>query len=133
MRHDASFAEVLDAHLGCTEVPPPPRVVSSRPLTSPLFAFEHPLPSVRPMANPVAAPLLTEVPVPLALAPSERRTLDDAATLDDLRRAYRTLARLYHPDRHQGRGPLDRERLARLFAEATSHYRQLARRFAPVQ
>ena len=37
MRHDATFAEVLDAHLGCTEVPPPPRVWTSRPLL-PIYA-----------------------------------------------------------------------------------------------
>jgi hypothetical protein len=133
MRHDASFAEVLDAHLGCTEVPPPPRVFSSRPLTSPLFAFERPLASARATAHPVAAPLRVDPPIPLALTPLERQTLDDAATLDALRRAYRTLARRYHPDRHQGRGPAERERLARLFAEATSRYRQRAHRFAPVQ
>ena len=133
MRHDASFAEVLDAHLGCTEVPPPPRLWSSRPLTSPLFTFERPLAAARPVAAAVAAPVAVELPRPAVLTSLERRTLDDAPTLDALRRAYRTLARRYHPDRHEGCGVAERDRLARLFAEATSHYRQLIRRFAPVQ
>lgn len=133
MRHDATFAEVLDAHLGCTEVPPPPRAWNSRPLTSPLFSFDRPPAATRRVAASVTAPLLVEPPIPAALTTLERQTLDDAATLDALRRAYRTLARRYHPDRHQGCGPVERERFARLFAEATGHYRRLTRRFAPVQ
>jgi hypothetical protein len=133
VRHDASFAEVLDSHLGCTEVPSPTRVWSSRPLTSPLFAFERPLPASRPVSAATAAPVAVEAPLPAALTSLERQTLDDAPTLDALRRAYRTLARRYHPDCHEGRGPVERDRLARLFAEATGHYRRLTRRFAPVQ
>jgi len=132
MRHDATFAEVLDAHLGCTDVPPPRRVWDSRPATSPLFSFERPAAVARPLAASMTAPLLVDPPLPAALTTLERRTLDDASTLDALRRAYRTLARRYHPDRHQGCGPVERERLARLFAEATTRYRQLAGRFVPV-
>ncbi|HEV8396721.1 MAG TPA: DnaJ domain-containing protein [Vicinamibacterales bacterium] len=123
MRNGASFSEMLDAHLGCTVVPPPapPRAWSSRPLTTPLFAFELPLTPARPV--PVEAPL------PVHLTSLERQTLEDASTPDALRRAYRALARRYHPDRHQGCSPAEREQLARLFAEATQHYRLLTRRF----
>jgi hypothetical protein len=119
----ATFAEILDTHLGCTVVPPPaaPRAWSGRPLTSPLFAFELPLTATR------RAPV--EPALPAQLTALERQTLDDAPTPDALRRAYRTLAHRYHPDRHPASSLAERERLARLFAEATEHYRRLTRRF----
>ena len=120
MQDAATFAEILDTHLGCTDVPPPPRAWSGRSLTPPLFAFERPLPAAH------RAPV--EPPRPLHLTALERQTLDDARTPDALRRAYRKLARRYHPDHHQSCSPAERERLARLFAEATDHYRLLSGR-----
>jgi DnaJ-class molecular chaperone len=54
--------------------------------------------------------------------------LDDAFTPETLRRAFRKLAHRYHPDRHSGSSAAERARLARLFAEATDHYRLLTRR-----
>jgi hypothetical protein len=109
-------------------VPPPaaPRVWANRPLTAPLFAFEFTLQPARPAA---VAPAPAETTLPATLPRLERQALDDAGTPDALRRAYRTLAHRYHPDRHHGRSASDREQLARLFAEATEHYRLLARRF----
>jgi hypothetical protein len=115
MRNGASFAEMLDAHLGCTNVPPTPRVWSNRPATPALFAFELPLTAARPAR--------VEAPQPLHLTSPERQTLDDARTPDALRRAYRNLALRYHPDRHQGCSAAEHERLAGLFAEATAYYR----------
>ena len=56
-------------------------------------------------------------------------TLDGARTPDALRRAYRTLARRYHPDSHPGTTAAERAHLARLFAVATEHYRSLAASF----
>ena len=52
--------------------------------------------------------------------------LDEALSSDTLRRAFRRLAHRYHPDRHPGSSPAESARLARLFAEATAHYRVLA-------
>ena len=115
-----SFAEILDAQLGCTNVPPAAPVWNSRPVTTgPLFAFDLPL---RPA--PVPAPARVEPPAPVHLSAFERQSLDEARTPDALRRAYRTLARRYHPDHHQGGSAAERERLARLFAEATELYRR---------
>ena len=119
MQDAATFAEILDTHLGCTNVPPP-RAWSSRPLTLPIFAFELPLTAARPVS--------VEPPRPRHLTSLERQALDGARTPDELRRAYRTLARRYHPDRHHGCSPAERERLAHLFAEATEYYRMLAGR-----
>ena len=70
-----------------------------------------------------------EPSLPAQLTSLERQTLDAAHTPDALRRAYRALAHRYHPDRHPSSGPAERERLARLFAEATEYYRLLTRRF----
>jgi hypothetical protein len=116
-----SFAEILDAQLGCTPVPPPAPVRNSRPVTVPLFAFEFPLTPARPA--PAAA--RGEAPLPVRLSALERQSLHEARTPDALRRAYRTLARRYHPDRHQGCSIAEREGLARLFAEATDLYSSL--------
>lgn len=123
MPHAATFAELLDANLGCTVVRPPaaPRAWPNRPLTAPIVAFD-----VR-----VAAALrpTRQEPVPVRLTPFERQSLDDAPSPDALRRAYRALAHRYHPDRHQDRSAPEREQFARLFAEATEHYRLLTHRF----
>ena len=120
-----SFAEILDTELGCTNVPPAVHVWNARPVTAPLFAFELPLTAARPAPAPAPATARVEPPLPVHLSTFERQTLDDARTPDALRRAYRTLARRYHPDHHHGCSAAERERLARLFAEATEHYRFL--------
>ena len=120
-----SFAELLDAQLGCTNVPPPAPVWNSRPVTTPLFAFELPLTVARPAAAPSPAPVPAAPALPTRLTSLERQSLDEAPTPDALRRAYRKLARRYHPDHHQGCSTAERERLARLFAEATGHYHRL--------
>ena len=120
-----SFAELLDAQLGCTNVPPAAPVWNSRPVTAPLFAFELPLTPARPAPAPSRAPVPAGPALPVRLTSLDRQSLDEARTPDALRRAYRTLARRYHPDHHQGCSAAERERLARLFAEATEHYRRL--------
>ena len=91
MQDAATFAEMLDAHLGCTNVPPPPRAWSTRPLTAPLFAFEFPLETTPHAAPSVAssAPPRNEPPAPVKvdLTVLERRAFDAlnalGAGLDD--------------------------------------------------
>jgi hypothetical protein len=119
VRNAATFAEILESHLGCTEVPPPAAPAwTSRPVTAPLFAFDFPLQATRSVH--------AEAPRPVRLTALERQTLDDARTPAALRHAFMTLARRYHPDSHPGCGPAEHERLARLFSEATEHYRLLS-------
>ena len=163
------FADVLDAELGCTNVPPGGGGSGSghRVLTAPLFVLEMPFPAARDAggglrsALPAAGlrvmgrvgaparpaspthpqdpppPRHTPPPVPaIRLTRLEARAvealnrmgagLDDRVSLDTLRRAFRRLARRYHPDRHPGTSAVEQDRLARLFAEATDHYRLLA-------
>lgn len=51
--------------------------------------------------------------------------LGDDFSEHELRRAFRTLAREYHPDRHPGCTEFDRARLSRTFATAHEAYRLL--------
>jgi hypothetical protein len=169
MQGGASFADVLDAHLGCTQVPPVRPTLSNRPLTAPLFAFDLPRSSsttpratvgsrlhtpasiessaARPV-RPEPAQIRSEAPRVAArqeprpaaerirLTALESRALkalnalgadlDEHLSNDTLRRAFRQLARCYHPDRHPGVSAAERDRLAQLFVDATSHYRLLA-------
>ncbi len=46
-------------------------------------------------------------------------------TADDLRREYRRLAQLYHPDCHNGGSAVEQGSLARTFADLTERYRCL--------
>jgi hypothetical protein len=52
-------------------------------------------------------------------------TLDADFTVRDLKGAFRTLARLYHPDRHPGSSEFEQARLGRQFAMLHDAYRQL--------
>ena len=141
MRNAATFAEILETHLGCTDVPPAPRAWSDRPRTAPLFAFEFPLTPRRdtrldrPQAAPPPPSSQPVTPV-VRLTALEQRALaalnDLGAGLDacltpaTLRRAFRKLARRYHPDSHPGSTAAERQQMGRLFADATDHYRVLA-------
>jgi hypothetical protein len=131
----ATFAELLETELNCTNVPPRTGHASgawNRPLTTPLFVFE------RPRAQD-STTRLTEIPpappqTPLSAREKHSLTalnrlgadLGECLSPSVLRRAFRRLARRYHPDRHPGSSAAELVRLARLFAEATEHYRVLA-------
>ncbi|MEP7310829.1 MAG: DnaJ domain-containing protein [Acidobacteriota bacterium] len=51
--------------------------------------------------------------------------LDASFTARQLRSAFRTLARRYHPDRHPSTSDAERARLARVFAELNDNHRRL--------
>jgi DnaJ-class molecular chaperone len=52
-------------------------------------------------------------------------TLGSDFTAHELRSAYRTLARRYHPDRHPASSEIEKARLARAFAEMSGSHRHL--------
>ena len=53
-------------------------------------------------------------------------------TFDQLRSVFRSLARLYHPDRHSDSSTADRTRLAEQFTRARGAYQVLAEHFTSV-
>jgi hypothetical protein len=82
-------------------------------------------------STPAPAPVRTA----RTLSPRQRRAvdamaalgarLDDDFTAAELRRAFRRLAREYHPDRHPASSASETARLSRLFADLSDHYRCL--------
>ena len=153
--HGTAFAEALDQALGDLAAEPPlPHVPPARRAAPPhpfLFAatpFWNHARDAAPMAAAVrpARPAASspEPPrAPRAMTPAERRAFDGLNTLGarlapdfgprDLRSAFRTLARRYHPDRHPSSTDAEKARLARLFAELTDHHRRLVALVYPAQ
>lgn len=125
-----SFADVLDEALGRVAAEPARTTVPSPAVTT--FLFARPLTAAAPRW-PVMAPSGPRRP-DHAFPNDERRAfnrlLDLGARLeanfsaDDLRREYRRLAQLYHPDRHSG-GAVEQGSLGRTFADLTERYRCL--------
>jgi len=135
-----SFADVLDEALGRVPAEPTRMSAPRRPawaaasaLPAAAFMFARPLTTAVPRwpAVPDTAPRRADH----AFSDDQRRAfnrlLDLGARLeanfsaDDLRREYRRLAHLYHPDRHRGGGEVEQASLARTFADLTERYRCL--------
>jgi hypothetical protein len=119
---------MLEAELNCTQAPRTSGAWN-RPLTTPLFCFEPPRPAAD-ARTPASAPekharLSARDLRSLAALNALGANLGEDLSMIALRRAFRQLARLYHPDGHPGSGAAELQRLARLFAEATEHYRVL--------
>jgi len=155
MSGGATFAEVLEQELAgfqprgpvSAPAPPPPTYRAPHPLlfARPYVAFSAT--TYGPIATQDFMPSMVEAattrrpvkpsvpPPPRRLSPSQRRALDGlvalGANLDanftarELRSAYRTLARRYHPDRHPSSSDPERARLARVFAELNDNHRRL--------
>jgi hypothetical protein len=145
MRGGPVFAQVLDDKLrefseaasAATESkarPPYPFSTKSARLSDP-FLFAAPYRPFRP-----AAFVLSERPVEArrarALKPCEHKALASLNQLGaclssdysagELRRAFRLLARQYHPDRHPSSDAAEQARLAHIFSTITEHHRCLA-------
>jgi hypothetical protein len=84
--------------------------------------------------SPVESHRPTRVPR-RALSTDERRALDELVrlgasldshfTAEELRSAFRSLARRYHPDRHPGATASERTRLSTLFSQVHEAYKDL--------
>jgi hypothetical protein len=85
----------------------------------------------KPTAASAAAPARS----PRTLSPAQRvalsalvrlgATLTADFTDGDLRTAFRTLARQYHPDTHPAGSEREKAQLARIFADLNAHHREL--------
>jgi hypothetical protein len=153
MLSGVTFAEVLAQEMAgflprgpvsAPKPPPPPiyRFVPPNPFlyTKPLLHFRAS--AYGSIARPADASRLT-VPVmptlpprrPRRLTKRQRRALDELVGLGadlhadftdrELRSAYRTLARRYHPDRHPASSETEKARFARVFADLNENHRRL--------
>jgi hypothetical protein len=136
MQGGKAFVDVLDEVLGSgAEVHVPGsafQIPASglRVATYPFLWFEQGLTAAQsPIADRPSpgAPPPPRRPAP-TLSPKQQQALDVLVGLgagidadftdDDLRRAFRGLARRYHPDRHPASSDGEKARLSRLFAQA---------------
>ena len=150
VRAAAGFSQVLDEKLGA--IPPSPELPWQTGYATPTSAFWGFRPDAVPSGatvlggrwataygHPSAAPAPRAPRPPRAarsLTPSQHAALDRLRALGatdlgsdftpgELRRAYRILARTYHPDRFQGLTPEAQARLSASFAEVAEAYRLL--------
>ena len=137
MRRGIDFSQVLQERLeACpvADVPEPARVGFVAP---PSLGFFLNYPDLTSAVPPQANPRRWQAP------PRPRRTfmaheqraldylvglgarLEPDLTMAELRSAFRALAREYHPDRHPGSSPQQKERLAALFRRLRQAYEHL--------
>lgn len=86
------------------------------------------------MASPARGVRLHGLPPALQAAVETLRAagavLPDCCTSADLRRAFRQLARVYHPDRHPKGSPREHARLAATFSDVRAAYALIRRELA---
>jgi len=147
-----SFADVLEEKLGDLQperaargVQPTYRTLPPNPFlfvepqrhfrTTAYSAMGRSLGALREVRS-VVMPAPVALPQPLrttrALTVAEDRALAELTglgatlrrdfTLAELRSAFRTLARQYHPDTHPQSNPAEAARLSRIFADINAHY-----------
>jgi len=142
MRGGTQFADMLDEKIGGAPIEPPRAAGRATPRYAPdpiLLFFDTRFRLAQP-TTPFAPPL---PPTPAVAQPRPRRSLttreQDALrafwglgarigvdfTEPELRSAYRSLARRYHPDTHPHSSRTETARLARIFANLTDCYRLL--------
>ena len=159
MRAGATFAEVLEAALEATHETPAShqpdvryipsgypflflngQVAASRPpLTTHARVRASDAVSVPGQVRAASARASRQAPRHLS-AREQRAFLDlvrhgaelgDDFTRADLQRAFRTLARRHHPDRHPGASASEQARCSATFVGITTSYRTLLARVAP--
>lgn len=128
MSGQPTFAELLDAALAASA-----RVTIASSGASPIAEPILFAPCTGPRRRPPAAPVRTRPSRRLTARQREALStfvllgarLDESFTEKELRSAFRSLAREYHPDRHHGSAPAELARLTRLFATINAHYQYL--------
>ena len=146
-----AFAEVLEQELASFQsfrpIAEPPPVFPPRPPHPFLFAapqrqFGATAYRMGPGRGPTSLDTRPVTPQPpprprprRALTARQERALVELVALGadlradfslrELRSAYRTLARRYHPDRHPASGEAEKARLAKVFGELNDNHRRL--------
>jgi hypothetical protein len=139
-----TFADYLNAALAADGAAPGPRLAQSAPAPF-WFPNAHQAPAGRRLdarrgAAAIRAKETRPHPPPRPrptrdLTPAQRdalaamvrlgASLDSGFTAAELRSAFRTLARRYHPDRHPDAGPDEKTRWAREFSVLCENYERL--------
>jgi hypothetical protein len=127
-----NVAPAAAAATGLSGAPRPvPRPVSP-PASRPVAAMPRPPARVAPRAGQIPRRMLSPRQL-VALRRLEELGADLGTdfTPEELRSAYRRLARRYHPDHHTDTTDAERHQLARLFSQASDSYAELQDVLAP--
>jgi hypothetical protein len=142
----AAFSEILEEKLGAHPMeelrrgvassPPPPPAPTSHPHA---FVFFSSAPGLGVHVSPHANPRCWKAPRPSRptrnLRSTQQRAFDELVSLgaglhpdfttEELRSAFRRLAREYHPDTHPNSGEPEKQRLSAIFGRVRDAYEDL--------
>jgi hypothetical protein len=135
----AAFSEILEEKLGGHPGDEPGPRAAAPPTSHPGAFFFYATSGLNPRVSAHANPRCWKAPTPVrpkrALGRSQQRAFDELVSLgaglhpdftnDELRSAFRRLARQYHPDTHPQSGEPEKQRLSAVFGRMRDAYEHL--------